>query len=195
AARRRVGAGVACRHGHRARLSPFARGAGGGCDRRAARALAVAAREGAMIEPRATYRLQLHPGFGFAEVAAALPYFAELGISHLYLSPILQAAEGSQHGYDVVHPQRVSDALRGRAGWAALVGAARRAELGILLDIVPTHMSIASARNRWWLDVLENGAASAFAHMFDVDWSGAAGSDDRVLLPVLAERYGRALTS
>jgi (1->4)-alpha-D-glucan 1-alpha-D-glucosylmutase len=146
-----------------------------------------------VIAPRATYRLQLHPGFGFAQATAALPYLAELGISHLYLSPVLQAAEGSQHGYDVVDPLRVSDVLGGEAAFATLVDAAQRAGLGILLDIVPNHMSIAGMRNRWWLDVLENGAASAYAHTFDVDWS--SGPDDRVLLPMLAERYGRSLTS
>jgi (1->4)-alpha-D-glucan 1-alpha-D-glucosylmutase len=158
-----------------------------------------------MLKPRATYRLQLHAGFGFADARAAVPYFAELGISHLYLSPILQAAEGSTHGYDTVDPERVSDQLGGEQGFRALVTAAREAGLGILLDIVPNHMSIAAARsesaplhagagrgNRWWLDVLENGPSSRFAHFFDVDWSGG---DDRVLLPILTERYGRALTS
>lgn len=142
--------------------------------------------------PRATYRLQLHPGFGFAEAAAAVPYLAELGISHLYLSPVMQAAEGSMHGYDVVDPDRASEALGGEAGFEALVRAAKEAGLGILLDIVPNHMSIAGTGNRWWLDVLEDGQSSYYAHFFDVDW---AAGEDRVLLPVLTERYGRALAS
>src|SRR5439155_19412988 len=121
------------------------------------------------------------------------------------LSPILQAAEGSQHGYDVVDPDRVSDELGGEAGWRALVAAARTAGLGILLDIVPNHMAISGQRNKWWLDVLENGPASYYAHYFDVDWTGpklelgglrpTGEVDDRVLLPILRERYGRALTS
>src|SRR5215211_4049552 len=109
-----------------------------------------------MPAPRATYRLQLHPGFGFAEAAAAVPYLAELGASHLYLSPVLQAAEGSTHGYDVVDPDRADDSLGGDAGFAELVHAAREAGLGILLDIVPNHMSVAGTGNRWWLDVLED---------------------------------------
>src|SRR5262249_62180720 len=88
------------------------------------------------------YRLQLHPGFGFAAVQAIVPYLAELGISHLYLSPVLQAARGSQHGYDVVDPDRVSAELGGDAGFASLVGAARAASMDILLDIAPNHMSI-----------------------------------------------------
>ena len=145
-----------------------------------------------MVAPRATYRLQLHPGFTFAAAAAAVPYLAELGISHLYLSPVLQAVAGSTHGYDVVDPDRVNAALGGEDGFAALALAARAAGLGILLDIVPNHMSIAGTANRWWVDVLENGAASYYAHYFDVDWGTG---DERVLLPVLGERYGRALTS
>ncbi|MDB4957009.1 MAG: 1,4-alpha-D-glucan 1-alpha-D-glucosylmutase [Myxococcales bacterium] len=158
-----------------------------------------------MIAPRATYRLQLHARFRFADAEAAVPYLAELGISHLYLSPILQAAEGSTHGYDTVDPDRVSAELGGEDGFRSLVAAARAAGLGILLDIVPNHMSIAGRGNRWWLDVLENGPSSRFAHFFDVDWSttlagqsparSTSGSDDRVLLPILTERYGRALTS
>ncbi|MEJ7602978.1 MAG: alpha-amylase family glycosyl hydrolase [Kofleriaceae bacterium] len=149
-----------------------------------------------MTTPRATYRLQLEPRFGFASARAAIPYFVELGISHLYLSPILQAAAGSTHGYDVIDPERVSRELGGDEELAALTQVAREAGLAILLDIVPNHMSIDTGRtgvpgNRWWLDVLENGAASFYAHVFDVDWTTG---DDRILLPVLGERYGRALS-
>jgi len=145
------------------------------------------------VTPRATYRLQLTATFGFDAAAAAVPYLAELGISHLYLSPVLQAAAGSTHGYDVVDPTRVSQELGGEAGFRRLAAAAREAGLGLLLDIVPNHMSIAGSGNHWWLDVLENGPSSYYAHFFDVDWT--ATGDDRVLLPVLGERYGRALTT
>ena len=144
------------------------------------------------MKPRASYRLQLTPDFGFAEAVAAVPYLADLGISHLYLSPVLQAAPGSTHGYDVVDPERVSEALGGEAGFDALVHAAQQAGLGLLVDIVPNHMSIAGTANRWWLDVLENGPASYYAPFFDVDWG--TGLDDRVVLPILRERYGRALS-
>jgi (1->4)-alpha-D-glucan 1-alpha-D-glucosylmutase len=143
-----------------------------------------------MREPRATYRLQLHKDFTFADATAAAPYLAELGISHLYLSPILTAAKGSMHGYDVVDPEHINDELGGPEGFEKLVTAAHDAGLGILLDIVPNHMSIAGKRNRWWFDVLENGPSSYYAHYFDVDWTVG---DDRVLLPVLGERYGRAI--
>jgi (1->4)-alpha-D-glucan 1-alpha-D-glucosylmutase len=145
------------------------------------------------MKPRATYRLQLTAKFTFADAAAAVPYIAELGASHLYLSPVLQAAPGSTHGYDVVDPDRVSAELGGEGGFEKLVDTAQAAGLGILLDIVPNHMSIAGTANKWWLDVLENGPASFYAPFFDVDWG--VGMDDRVLLPILGERYGRALTS
>lgn len=140
----------------------------------------------------ATYRLQLHAGFGFEQARAIVPYLADLGITHLYLSPILQAAPGSTHGYDVVDSNHVNIELGGEAGFIALAAAVRAAGMRILLDIVPNHMSIAGTSNAWWMDVLENGPASYYAHFFDVDWSAG---DARVTLPVLAERYGRALAA
>ena len=139
----------------------------------------------------ATYRLQLHAGFTFEHARTVVPYLAELGITHLYLSPIMQAAPGSTHGYDVVDAARVSAELGGEAGFVALAADAAAHGLKLLLDIVPNHMSIAGTGNAWWMDVLENGPASYYAHYFDVDWSG----DDRVTLPVLGERYGRALAT
>nr|HEX4316332.1 malto-oligosyltrehalose synthase [Kofleriaceae bacterium] len=141
----------------------------------------------------ATYRLQLRAGVTFEHARELVPYLAELGVTHLYLSPILQAADGSTHGYDVVDAERVDASLGGDAGFRELVGAARAADLALLLDVVPNHMSIdpaAGSENRWWLDVLENGVASYYAHYFDVDWPAG---DDRVALPVLGERYGRAI--
>jgi (1->4)-alpha-D-glucan 1-alpha-D-glucosylmutase len=104
-----------------------------------------------MIELRATYRLQLTPGFGFERARALVPYLRDLGISHLYLSPSLQAREGSTHGYDVVDPGRLSDALGGRGAFEALAADARGAGLGIVLDVVPNHMA-ADEANRYWAD-------------------------------------------
>jgi (1->4)-alpha-D-glucan 1-alpha-D-glucosylmutase len=152
--------------------------------------------------PRATYRLQLGPDLGFADAAAQCDYLAALGVSHVYTSPALQAEAGSSHGYDQVDPGAVSSDLGGDQGWAGLGAAARRHGLGLVLDIVPNHMSIASAGirrgNRWWWDVLENGPSSHYAAYFDVDWvSITPGADaleeNRILLPVLGERYGAAL--
>ena len=145
--------------------------------------------------PRATYRVQQH-GLGFAGVARLVPYLARLGVSHLYLAPILQAREGSSHGYDVVDHSRIDDALGGDAGWRELVQACRAHDLAILLDVVPNHMAIDAPANRWWWDVLEDAHASRYARHFDVDWDPPEERlRDRILLPVLADHYGKELES
>ena len=100
---------------------------------------------------RATYRLQLGGGFGFAQARELVPYLRDLGISHLYLPPSFQAREGSTHGYDVVDPGRFSEELGGEREFDALAAAARRAGLGLILDIVPNHMAVDDA-NRYWTD-------------------------------------------
>jgi maltooligosyltrehalose synthase len=119
---------------------------------------------------RATYRVQFHAGFGFAEVAAISDYLAELGISHLYCSPYLQAAPGSTHGYDVVNHQKVNQELGGAEGHARLTTVLKEQNLGQVLDIVPNHMAIVGEVNPWWWDVLENGPSSCYAAYFDVEW-------------------------
>jgi (1->4)-alpha-D-glucan 1-alpha-D-glucosylmutase len=142
---------------------------------------------------RATYRVQLHAGFDFATAASIVDYLAALGISHLYCSPYLQAAKGSTHGYDIVDPRTVNRELGGASGQARLSEALRVVGLGQVLDIVPNHMAI-SADNPWWWDVLENGPASRYASYFDVDWDPPeARLRNTVLLPVLADHYGRVL--
>ena len=118
---------------------------------------------------RATYRVQLHAGFDFAAAASIADYLAELGVSHLYCSPYLQAAKGSTHGYDIVDPRAVNRELGGAPGHARLSEALREAGLGQVLDIVPNHMAISGPDNPWWWDVLENGPASRYASYFDVD--------------------------
>lgn len=143
-------------------------------------------------EPRATYRLQLTPDLGFSEVAALLPYLADLGVSHLYLSPLFEARAGSMHGYDVVDFQRVREALGGERAFDALVAEARQHGLGLLLDIVPNHMAIGGHENPWWWDVLENGRASRWADYFDLDWERAL-AEEGLVLPVLGDQYGREL--
>ena len=146
-----------------------------------------------MARPVATYRVQLGPSFGFDAAADLASYLAELGISHLYCSPYLQAAAGSEHGYDVVDPTRVSDDLGGPAGHARLCRALEEHELGQLLDIVPNHMATARD-NLWWWDVLENGQASRYAAYFDVEWNPPESKlRDTPLVPVLADHYGRVL--
>ncbi len=144
-------------------------------------------------DARATYRLQLRAEFGFADAAATTAYLAELGVTHAYVSPYLQAAAGSTHGYDVVDHDRVNEELGGAEGHAELIAALAAAGLGQLLDIVPNHMAVRPG-NRWWWDVLENGPSSLYASYFDVDWEPTDERlRNRVLLPVLADRYGHAV--
>src|SRR3954447_20738002 len=104
-----------------------------------------------MTDLRATYRLQLTKGFGFAEARALVPYLQSLGVSHVYLPPSFQAREGSTHGYDVVDPGSISNELGGEEEVRALVAAVREADMGIVLDIVPNHMATDDA-NRFWDD-------------------------------------------
>jgi len=144
--------------------------------------------------PRATYRVQLHAGFTLGDAAAIVPYLAELGISHLYTSPILQAAPGSMHGYDVVDYSQVNVELGGEDGFARLTDALRAHDMGLVLDIVPNHMAISGEENRWWWDVLTHGPASRYASYFDVDWAPPERPPRSViLLPVLPDQYGRVL--
>ncbi len=144
--------------------------------------------------PRATYRLQLHPGFTFDDAADLSGYFEALGISHLYFSPYLQAASGSTHGYDVVDPGRVNQDLGGADGHERLCSALRKHQLGQILDVVPNHMAIARSENAWWWDVLENGPSSPYAEYFDVDWDPPENRlSNIILLPVLGDRYGHCV--
>lgn len=154
-------------------------------------------RTGRRAVMRATYRLQLHAGFRFADAAEIAPYLAELGVSHVYLSPVLQAARGSTHGYDVVDPTTVNEELGGEEGHEALQRALGVSRLGQIVDIVPNHMAVSTPDNRWWWDVLENGPSSVYASYFDVDWgqppAGEGHPGSVVLLPILADHYGREL--
>jgi len=144
--------------------------------------------------PRATYRLQLHAGFGFAAARDLVPYLADLGISHLYCSPILRARPGSQHGYDVVDHGQLNPELGTRADFDELVHALHTHGMGLVVDIVPNHMGVLDGDNAWWLDVLENGDSSAFAQYFDIDWfSTDPALYGKVLLPILGDQYGVVL--
>src|SRR5438105_4251920 len=147
--------------------------------------------------PRATYRLQLNAGFTFADARRVVPYLAELGISDLYLSPILKARKGSAHGYDVVDAVALNPELGTEDDFAAFHQEASQRGLGLLLDVVPNHMA-ASDENTWWMSVLENGPHSRFLHYFDIDWNPVVTRGqtvNKVLLPILGKPYGDALES
>ena len=147
-----------------------------------------------MNQPRATMRLQLHKDFGFADARQLVDYLASLGISHLYVSPILKARPGSMHGYDVVDPTQVNPELGGETGLRDLVVALRNAGLGLIVDIVPNHMAAGGTRNPWWADVLRHGQASRYATYFDIDWNTQDPTlQGKVLAPFLGEPYGEAL--
>lgn len=141
--------------------------------------------------PVNTYRLQLGPDLTFTQAAQKVPYLHALGVTDLYLSPILLAAPGSTHGYDVVDHSRVSEVLGGRAGFEQLVGVARAHDLGVVVDVVPNHMAVPTPaiHNRALWSVLAEGPDSPYAPWFDVDW----GESSSVLMPLLGRRIGAAL--
>ena len=148
-----------------------------------------------MSAPRATMRLQLHRGFTFADAGALLPYFAALGVSHLYASPIMTARPGSMHGYDTIDPTRVNPELGGEEELRRLVDELRRHEMGLIVDIVPNHMAVGSD-NAWWMDVLARGRDSRYAEYFDIDWApDNPHLRGKVLLPILGRPYGEALAA
>jgi (1->4)-alpha-D-glucan 1-alpha-D-glucosylmutase len=144
--------------------------------------------------PVSTYRLQLSADLTFDDAARHVPYLADLGVTHLYLSPILRAAPGSTHGYDVVDHQEVSPDLGGRAGLDRLVAAAHEAGLGVVVDVVPNHVAVPTPawHNRALWSVLAHGPESPYASWFDVDWSAGEGA---LLMPVLGARVGTVLAA
>jgi (1->4)-alpha-D-glucan 1-alpha-D-glucosylmutase len=141
-------------------------------------------------------RLQLHEGFTFADASNLVPYLVDLGISHVYSSPILTARAGSSHGYDVVDPTSVNPELGGTQGFRDFVGVLHAAGLGLIVDIVPNHMAVGGSDNPWWTDLLRHGRRSRYADFFDVGWD----TDDpdmrgKVLAPFLGRPYGEALSA
>src|SRR5882724_7146656 len=146
--------------------------------------------------PTATYRLQLNRDFTFRQATETVPYLADLGISHLYLSPCLKARPGSMHGYDIVDHNSLNPEIGSTEDFNLLVDALHEHGMGIILDIVPNHMGIMGSDNAWWLDVLENGEGSTYAGFFDIDWHPLKNElDGKVLVPALHDHYGAVLES
>ncbi len=142
----------------------------------------------------ATARLQFHRDFTLDHATALVPYYARLGISHLYASPLLTARAGSTHGYDIVDHDTINPELGGEEALRRLVATLRAQEMGLILDIVPNHMGVGGNDNGWWLDVLEWGRASPYAEYFDIDWDPPDPSlRGRMLAPFLGSSYGECL--
>ena len=144
--------------------------------------------------PVSTYRLQLGADLTLDDAAASVGYLADLGVTHLYLSPILRAAPGSTHGYDVVDHTEIAPLLGGRPALDRLAAAARTHGLRMIVDIVPNHMAVPTPvwHNRALWSVLEHGPESEYANWFDVDWSAGEGA---LLMPVLGDRIGAVLAA
>jgi len=144
--------------------------------------------------PQSTYRLQFNREFTFSDAIQVIPYLAELGISHCYASPYLRARPGSLHGYDIVDHRQINPEIGTPEEYERFVAGLHEHGLGQILDIVPNHMGIMGSDNAWWLDVLENGQASAYADFFDIDWYPLKGElQGKVLVPVLGDQYGTVL--
>ncbi|HLG86672.1 MAG TPA: malto-oligosyltrehalose synthase [Alphaproteobacteria bacterium] len=144
--------------------------------------------------PRATYRLQFNAGFTFAHAERLVDYFAALGVSHIYASPIFRARPGSSHGYDITDYDMINPEIGTKESFDRLVAKLREAGIGVVLDFVPNHMGIGKADNDWWLDVLEWGLSSPYANYFDIDWrSSRRLMRGKVLLPFLGDQYGAVL--
>ena len=135
--------------------------------------------------PRSTYRLQITQDWDLQDAAALVPYLQDLGIDWVYLSPVLAAEPGSEHGYDVVDHGKVDDSRGGDHALAGVATAAHGAGLGVLVDIVPNHVGVASPELAvWWWDVLRRGRDSEHAVAFDIDWSISGG---KIRLPILGD--------
>jgi (1->4)-alpha-D-glucan 1-alpha-D-glucosylmutase len=148
----------------------------------------------APVVVRATYRLQLHRDFRFADATALIPYLDALGVSHVYCSPYLRARPGSHHGYDIVDHSSLNPEIGTRDDFERLVRTLERYGMSHLCDVVPNHMGIMGADNGWWMDVLENGPASRYADYFDIDWEPLdRDMTGRILVPVLGAPYGVVL--
>jgi (1->4)-alpha-D-glucan 1-alpha-D-glucosylmutase len=144
--------------------------------------------------PISTYRFQLHQGFRFADARGLVEYLHELGITHVYASPILKARSGSTHGYDIIDHNQINPEIGSEEEFRELTRELQARGMGLVLDFVPNHMGVGHGGNPWWQDVLENGRTSEYADFFDIDWQPLKGElRHKVLIPVLGDLYGAEL--
>ena len=144
-------------------------------------------------KPLSTYRIQFHNGFRFAKARGLVEYLRDLGVSHVYASPFLEARAGSMHGYDIINHDRLNPEIGNEGELRALAGALDAHCMSIVLDIVPNHMGVSTA-TPWWRNVLQHGRASQYADFFDIDWNPLKPElHNKLLLPVLGDQYGEEL--
>jgi (1->4)-alpha-D-glucan 1-alpha-D-glucosylmutase len=144
--------------------------------------------------PSATYRLQFNSQFTFSDAREIVGYLNYLGISDVYASSYVAAKQGSVHGYDVVNQNNFNPEVGTEESYLAMIDEMQRLGMGHILDFVPNHMCIESSENVWWMDVLENGMSSPYAHFFDIDWEPVKKElTGKVLLPLLGDQYGKVL--
>ncbi|HVH86292.1 MAG TPA: malto-oligosyltrehalose synthase [Terriglobales bacterium] len=143
--------------------------------------------------PLSTYRIQFHSGFGLTQARELVSYLHDLGVSHLYASPLLEARAGSMHGYDIINHERLNPEIGTEEDLRELVRELNARDMSIVLDIVPNHMGV-STSTRWWRDVLQHGRASEYGDFFDIDWNPLKPElHNKLLLPVLGGQYGEEL--
>ncbi|MDP9100094.1 MAG: malto-oligosyltrehalose synthase, partial [Verrucomicrobiota bacterium] len=144
--------------------------------------------------PTSTYRLQFNRQFTFVQAREIVPYLDALGISDCYASPYFQARAESLHGYDITDHNKLNPAIGSRAEYDAWIADLHAHGMGQIVDFVPNHMGIGEPLNLWWMDVLENGPSSIHAPWFDIQWKPLKSDlEDKVLLPILGDQYGRVL--
>lgn len=139
------------------------------------------------VIPRSTYRLQFNKNFTLKDATKLVPYLDELGISHIYASPLLKAVPGSLHGYDVCDYFKVNPEIGTEEDLQVLSSELKKRKMGIILDIVPNHMGINTPYNKWWWDVLKHGNESRYADFFDIDWDYPLNIKGRVVFPILSD--------
>ncbi len=142
-------------------------------------------------------RLQFHKDFTLDDAGALVDYFAGLGVTHLYASPLWAARSGSTHGYDGIDPTRLNPEIGDEAALTRLVERLRAHGMGLIVDFVPNHLAVGGRENLYWQDVLRWGPSGRFADMFDINWrdNGDPTLEGRLLVPFLGEAYGQALVS
>jgi (1->4)-alpha-D-glucan 1-alpha-D-glucosylmutase len=144
--------------------------------------------------PIATYRLQFNHLFKFSDAKSIVSYLHELGVSDCYASPYFMAKKGSLHGYDILDHNQINPEIGTDEEYDEFVEELKKNGLGQVLDIVPNHMNITGSENTWWMDVLENGQSSIYGDFFDIDWKPVKVElENKVLLPILGDQYGRIL--